>query len=426
MAARCADAAAAGFTGCLAPAEAIRLPETEQQTADARRARRLGESALREGAVGALVVAGGQGSRLGLASPKGCFEIGPVSGRTLFQLHAEKVLALARRYGRPIPWYIMTSDATFEPTTAFFEKHDYFGLARPDVFFFKQEMFPAIDEAGRLFMSARDRIFMSPSGTGGVFDALFRSGATEDMTRRGVRHLFYYQIDNPLVKTCDPEFVGYHAGADAEMSCKFVLKADPNEKVGVLGLVDGRLHVVEYIHMSQADKAATNPDGTLEYSCGSIAIHVIDRDFVIRLNRSEIRLPVYPAHKKIPHLDDSGSLVTPSEENGYKFERLVFDALPEARATVIVETDRAEEFAPVKNPSGKDSPESARRMMIELYAKWLEKAGVIVPRDVDGTPLGQIEISPLFALDAEELRMRLPPGTVFRSPMVIDAEGLQA
>jgi len=420
MARRCSEMAGARFTGELARPDAILLPSTPDETENARRARRLGEAALRQGKVAALMVAGGQGSRLGLVGPKGACVIGPVTGRTLFQLQAEKVLAVGKRYGKSVPFYIMTSDATHEPTVDFFEKRSYFGMNPDDVFFLRQEMLPAIDEEGKLLLAAKDRIFTSPTGTGGVIDSLYRSGATADMTRRGVEHVFYFQVDNVLVKVCEAEFVGYHCDAGAEMSCKFVRKSHPGEKVGVLGLIDGKLHVIEYIHMTDADKNATNPDGTLKYSYGSIAVHMIDRDFIIRINRSGVKLPVYLAHKKIPHIDEQGRPVTPQKENGYKFETFVFDALPEAVGAVIVETDRAEEFAPVKNPSGEDSVESARRMMVELYASWLDAAGVAVPRDNKGKPLGEIEISPLFALDQEELCAKLSPATSFTSPMVLE------
>ncbi|RMF68675.1 MAG: UDPGP type 1 family protein [Calditrichaeota bacterium] len=392
----------------LEPAEFIPVPRTPEQHRAADAAKQTGEQALRQGRVAAFLVAGGQGTRLGFDGPKGMYPISPVKNKTLFQLHAEKLLALSRRHGATIPWYIMTSATNDAETRAFFEQHDFFGLAREDVVFFQQAMVPALDENGKLFLDRKDHVFENPNGHGGSLAALKQSGALQDMRDRGIDLIFYFQVDNVLVKICDPVFLGFHLQNEAEMSAKVVEKIDPSEKVGVVGRIDGELGVIEYSDLPEAEKRARNPDGSLKFRGGSIAIHVLDVAFVERENEGGLRLPWHVAHKKIPHLDEQGNLVEPAEPNGYKFETFVFDALRDARRAMFLEVPREEEFSPVKNAEGVDSPSTARRDMVNLFASWLEKAGVTVPRNGDGTCKTPIEVSPLYALDAEELRQKLP------------------
>jgi UDP-N-acetylglucosamine/UDP-N-acetylgalactosamine diphosphorylase len=371
---------------------------------------------LKAGKIAAVLVAGGQASRLGFDKPKGIYPIGPVSNKSLFQLHAEKLSAIARRYRTRIPWYIMTSDTNTSEIRAFFEQHKLFGYPPSDIFFFEQEMMPALDEKGKLILDAPDHIFMNPNGHGGTLTALKKSGALEDMRRRGIEELFYFQVDNVLLQLCDPLFIGYHAAANAEMSAKVCGKRDPYEKVGVIGrLVDpvtgkaGPLKVIEYSDMTDADKEARNPDGALKYNAGSIAIHLFKLDFVAREVWDGTRLPWHVAHKRISYLDENDNLVQPDQPNGYKFETFIFDALSDARRVVLLEVDRRLEFSPIKNAAGEDSPQTARRDLCEFYAGWLEQANVKVPRDEAGHLKARIEISPLFALDAEELVRTIPP-----------------
>lgn len=400
----------APLAGEFEPAPVITLSHQRQHQGEGLARRALGESVLRAGTVAALLVAGGQASRLGFEGPKGAFPIGPISNKPLFQLHAEKLLATGRRYGVTIPWYLMTSESNEEQTRRLFTRHRFFGLDGHDVFFFQQGQMPALDANGKLLMDAPDHLFMSPDGHGGTLRALQKSGALDDMRRRGIEEIFYFQVDNVLLKMCDPLFIGYHVAAAAEMSAKVCAKRDAHENMGVIGKMNGRMCVIEYSDMSAADKEARSPDGRLKYNFGNLAMHMFKRSFVEREAGSQAgRLPWHVAHKRIPYIDASGVLVNPKEPNGFKFETFIFDALVDARSVVFMEVDRREEYSGVKNAEGKDSPATAREDLIDLYARWLERAGVRVPRDAAGRALSRIEISPLFALDAQELARKLPP-----------------
>ncbi len=391
----------AAVEGILEPVEVIPVPRTTEQQNAAEEARRIGQQALRDGRVAAFVVAGGQGTRLGFDGPKGCFPVGPVTGKSLFEMHAEKIRAASLEYGVPIPWYIMTSETNDEATREFFAHRNFFGIDESDVFLLKQKMIPALDEQGRLILDEKDHVFMNPNGHGGSLMALEESGALDDMTRRGITVVSYFQVDNVLIKIIDPVFLGYHIQAQAEMCSKVVQKRDPGEKVGVFGKVNGKMKVIEYSDMREEDKKAKNPDGSLKYGAGNVAIHLIDVAFVDREVRGGFKLPYHTAHKKIPFVDENGTRIHPDVPNGFKFETFVFDALNDTTRTMVMEVVREEEFSPVKNRTGEDSESTAKRDLSNYFGRWLEAAGVAVPRletgDVDGT----VEISPLFAADRE-------------------------
>lgn len=409
----------AGFPDAsrLAPPDVLRAPATDEQRAAQRRAVEAGEDALRDGRVAAFLVAGGQGTRLGFDGPKGMFPVGPVSSRTLFHWHAEQIRARGRRYGRSIPWYIMTSRANDAATRAFFAQERYFGLSPEDVFFFPQAMVPAVDHHGRLLLAQADALALSPDGHGGALSALVRSGAVEDMRRRGVDTISYFQVDNPLVGIADPEFIGYHRQAGAEMSSRVLRKADAEEKLGNLVLHDGRLTVIEYSDFPSSLAHATNPDGTLRFWVGSIAIHMVSVDFVARVG-GQAQLPWHVAHKKIAYYE-KGRIVKPAEPNGVKFETFVFDALPMARTSVTQEIRREDEFGPIKNAEGVDSAVSSRQLLSNRAARWLRRAGATVPGPVDGDSPVPLEIAPLFALDAEELARKVPSGLTVENGLAL-------
>lgn len=385
------------------------LPPTASAATAAERA--CGEEALRRGEVAALLVAGGQGSRLGFDKPKGMYPVGPVSSASLFQVHAEKVLALSRRYGKPVPLLVMTSPATHDDTETYFREHRHFGLSANDVFFFQQGTMPSLDFAtGKLLLEKRGRVFLSPNGHGGTLTALSESGLLADMKARGIRHVFYFQVDNPLVKIGDPDFLGRHVAAESEVSSKFVVKEDPAEKAGVLAVIDGKCGIIEYSDLSAEMAAEREPDGTLRFRAGSPAIHIFAVSFLERV-AAEGGLKYHVAKKKVPHFDAAtGQNVEPKTENALKFEMFIFDVLPMARRWLAVETPRAEEFAPLKNATGADSPETVRRALLNLYGGWLEKAGVAT----NGHP---VEVSPLFALDAAELAAKLRRGFEVNGPV---------
>ncbi len=383
--------------------------------------RQAGAEAMARGEVAVLLVAGGQGSRLGFDKPKGMFPIGPISNKSLFQIHAEKVFALNRRHGRPVPFLIMTSPATHDDTEAFFREHRFFGLPRSEVFFFQQGTMPAVEIAtGRLLLERPGVLFTSPNGHGGTLTALADSGLLADMHRRGIRSVFYFQVDNPLVKVADPGFVGKHQLERSEASSKAIEKAYPEEKMGVLSLIDGRCGIIEYSDMPEDLLNATDAEGKLLHRAGSPAIHIFDVEFLMRITERADKLPYHIARKKVPCINAAGEPIDPEEPNALKFERFIFDALPLADRWLVQEALRSEEFSPVKNKEGVDSPDTARRDLINLAARWLEHAGVRVPRDQDGNAVVPLEISPSFALDHHELAARMPSGRVIDGPLYLE------
>lgn len=380
-------------------------PRDEQQREKYAQATRLGESLVRQGKVAGFVVAGGQGTRLGFDGPKGNFPISPIKNKTLFQIFAESLLAASKKYNTTIPWYIMTSPLNHQATLEILESAGYYGLDKKDVFLFQQGTMPNFDFEGKILLADKDTIAASPDGHGGSLKALYKSGAIADMRRRGVEYLSYWQVDNSLVRIVDPLFIGLHVLDRSEMSSKALLKADPLEKVGNFCLVDGKVTVIEYSDLPEEQALRRKADGSLVFELGSIGLHMIDAAFIERLNRGgDFALPLHRAIKKIPHIDAAGNPVNPTEPNGIKLETFVFDALPLAEQSIILETIRSEEFAPVKNATGPDSPEVTRRMMIERAAHWLEQAGVAVPRKADGTPDCVLEIAPSFALCADDIK----------------------
>jgi UDP-N-acetylglucosamine/UDP-N-acetylgalactosamine diphosphorylase len=379
--------------------------------------RSLGEEALRRGEVAALVVAGGQGSRLGFEHPKGMYSIGPISRKSLFQIHAEKVLALGRRYGKQPPFLVMTSPATDVETRQFFAEHAYFGLPKEEVFFFCQGAMPVLDLAtGKLLLEAPGRLFLSPDGHGGTLTALSKSGLLEQLRRRGIRHLFYFQVDNPLVKVADPIFLGRHLSQRSEASSKIVPKQGPKDRLGNLVLVDGRCTMIEYSDLTDSLANERDANGRLRLWAGSPAIHIFDVDFLARVTAGAGLLPFHIARKKVSYLDDKGQLVQPKKENALKFERFIFDVLPLAERWLVMETSHREEFAPLKNGEGADSPKTVQAALTNLAADWLTRAGVKVPRKANGEPSVALEVSPLFALDADEFAARVDRNTRIEGP----------
>ncbi|MEK7325363.1 MAG: UDPGP type 1 family protein, partial [Chloroflexota bacterium] len=355
---------------------------------------RLGRQRLASSKVAALTVAGGQGTRLGFAGPKGAVPVTPVGGKTLFQLFAETVLAAGRRYNVSNPWYVMTSPANHHETVDYFIEHNFFGLPRPDVFLFSQGMLPAFDFRGRLLLEEKHRLALSPDGHGGVLKALLLSGALDDMHARGVEVISYFQVDNPLVKPFDPLFIGLHVLTQSEMSTKVARKADDLERVGNLCLRDGRLTVIEYSEFPQTHAREQNADGRRRFDAANLAIHLLDVGFVQRITSRTFDLPYRRAEKVVPYRDENGLLISPTTPNAIKLETFIFDVLPWAKNPLVLEVDRAEEFSPVKNLTGVDSLESAKRDQVRRACRWLEVAGVSIPRGLDGEPNVTVAISP--------------------------------
>jgi UDP-N-acetylglucosamine/UDP-N-acetylgalactosamine diphosphorylase len=379
-------------------------PLGAEQEQEYKQAESLGKELISAGKVAAFVVAGGQGTRLGFDESKGNFPASPIKRKTLFQIFAEKIKAASIKYDSKIPWYIMTSPLNFSQTIVIFKENDYFGLGEEDVIVFQQGTMPNFDLEGNILLADKGCVATSPDGHGGSLKALYDSGALADIKKRGIEQISYFQVDNPLVEVIDPLFVGLHVAAGAEMSSKALLKAYPTEKVGNFCLVDGKVTVIEYSDLSDEQVNQKNSDGSFVFELGSTAIHIISASFVEHLNANGFSLPFHRAEKKIPYVDADGNNVLPAEPNGVKLETFVFDALPLARESIILQTPREDEFAPIKNATGVDSPEVTRRMMTEKCANWLAAAGVAVPKNDDGSVNCVIEIAPSFAIDVEELK----------------------
>ncbi|MHC4948950.1 MAG: UTP--glucose-1-phosphate uridylyltransferase [Planctomycetota bacterium] len=376
----------------------------------AARFRAAGESLIREGRVAAFTVAGGQGTRLGWNGPKGTYPGTPVTGKPLFRVFAEQILATQRRYGVTIPWYIMTSPMNDAQTRAFIVDNNCFGLRRQDIFMFPQGVMPSIDAVtGRLLLADEHTVALNPDGHGGSIRALRTSGAVEDMRARGIEHISYFQVDNPLVRAIDPLFIGLHATApdsSAQMSSKSVPKTEPGEKVGVLCRGGGRTMVIEYSVLPESLAVQREDDGRLRFRAGNMAVHVLGLSFVEELTPAgaPFALPWHRADKAVAfHDPETGRNVEPDGPNAVKLETFVFDALPLAESSIVFETSRAEEFAPIKNREGADSARTSYEMQFDRNGAWLEQHGVRVPRDADGHVSARIEISPLTALEAADL-----------------------
>lgn len=361
----------------------------------------LGWEALRAGKVACLVVAGGQGTRLGWDHPKGTFPASPVLEKSLFQLFAEQVLATSRRAGAPLHWYVLTSRQNRAETEAFFAEHERFGLPADQVTLLVQREVPTVDARGKLLMTGKAEIAMNPDGHGGTLRALRDARAIQDMAERGVETLFYFQVDNPLCRIADPAFIGAHLQAGAEASTKVVRKVDPSEKIGLVAQRGGKATVIEYSELSKADQERRDEAGQLVFRAGNTAIHAWSVKFFERLVGAGYELPYHLAHKAVPQVGPDGVVATPDEPNAIKFETFIFDLLPEAQTHVVFEVERAEEFEPLKNKTGPYSPETVRRAQSARAARWLSHAG--------HTPEPEVtyEVSPLTALDADELKARL-------------------
>ena len=367
-------------------------------------ARAEGERLLRAGAVGVFCVAGGQGTRLGFDGPKGCYPATPIREASLFQTFAEQILKAGDKYGKRPPLYLMTSDVNDAATRAFFTEHDHFGLDPADVTIFPQAMMPAFDaETGKALLAEKHRLALSPNGHGGSLKALHTSGALADMAARGVEHLAYIQVDNPMVKALDPLFLGLHAQDGSEMSSKALPKRDPLEKLGNFCIADGKLTIIEYSNLPEALARETKPDGSLRFLFGSPAMHLIATNFVRRLNEGEggFALPWNRADKKVPHVDlTSGEPVKPDAPNAVKLETFVFDAIPLCTNAIILETSRAEEFGPIKNapePGLEDSPLTSRQLQSDRAHAWLNAAGIATPAGAT------LELTHRSAIDREDV-----------------------
>ena len=365
-------------------------------------AKEVGGRALAAGKVAMILVAGGQGSRLGFDHPKGMFPIGPISQRPLYQIIMENVLARARQFESTIPMYVMTSPPTHAESTEFLEANDLFGFDRGNFRIFCQGVMPAVDLDGKLLLEEPGKIFASPDGHGGTVDALEKSGCLEDMRRRGIEYVFYGQVDNPLIQVCDPALIGFHILHQSQMTTQVVRKQEPLQKVGNVVSVDGKVQIIEYSDLPEQYATQLNDDKSLTLWAGSIAVHIFDSTFLYRASKSASMLPFHHANKKVAYIDSNGQKVQPTENNAVKFEKFIFDLLPLAENAIVCEVDPAEGFCAVKNapPAPSETPEHVRDAIVALHTRWLRDAGVSV---AEGVP---VEINPSFAVDAAEVKTK--------------------
>jgi UDP-N-acetylglucosamine/UDP-N-acetylgalactosamine diphosphorylase len=374
-------------------------------------ARTVGAELLRAGHIGMILVAGGLGTRLGFDQPKGLLEIGPLSRRSLFQVLLEQLLAVRRRYDVSIPLYVMTSPATDDVTRRYLEEHRWFGLPAEDCRIFSQGTMWAVDKKfERILLESPSSLFLGPDGHGGMVAALAGSGCLADAQRRGIKHFFYGQIDNPLLQVCDELFLGSHVLAGSEMTTQVVHKRDPLERVGNVVSVDGKVMVIEYSDLPDEFARQANAGGSLKLWAGNLAVHALDVEFLARAARQKSALPFHYAKKKVRCLDAAGNLVEPQQPNAIRFEKFIFDLLPLAKNALVVEVDAAEAFAPVKNSDDDptDNPRLAKAAIIDHARRLLQAAGVHVAEDI------AVEINPLWASTVEEIRHRLRVGTTVR------------
>ncbi len=368
-----------------------------------KKAYELGEEAISNGKTAFVTVAGGQGSRLGYNGPKGNYPISPIREASLFQIFSEKLLSACKKYNTLIPWGIMTSEQNNEGIISFFKKNKYFGLDKNSIHFFIQGMLPSVEPDGKLIIAENGGLFKNPDGHGGLVNAIKKNGLLEKLKKSGIEELFHFQVDNPIVIVPDPLYLGMHILKNSQVSSKVIKKRSPEEKLGVIGLVNGKPGIIEYSDLNEKNMYAVDENGELVFSQGNIAIHILNVDFL----SSGPVLPYHIAKKKIKGYKQEESSLVLKELDGVKFEMFIFDTISAAERIMFFETLREEEFSPLKNKAGEDSIETCKMNQIEKAAKYLKECGIDVPRDNNGRLKYKIEISPLFALDLNSLKERL-------------------
>ena len=344
--------------GVFAPLDAVEVSEIEARGAEFKE---LGLKAIREGKVGAVLLAGGQGTRLGLDRPKGTLNIGVAKELYLFEQLLRNLMDVTDEAGVYVPLYIMTSNINNADTTAFFEEHDYFGYPKDYVKFFVQEMVPACDYEGRIYMQSQTEVAMSPNGNGGWFSSMVNAGLLSDIKERGIEWINVFAVDNCLQRIADPMFVGATIAYGCESGAKVVRKAAPDERVGVLCTEDGKPSIAEYYEMTEEMATARKENGDLKYGFGVILNYLFSEKKLEQI--ADARMPIHVVEKKIPYMDVDGTFVKPEQPNGYKFETLVLDMVHMMDDCIPYEVVREREFAPIKNLHGVDSLDSARELM---------------------------------------------------------------
>lgn len=344
--------------GYLEPLGALEVDEIEANKAHFEE---VGIDALKAGKVGAILLAGGQGTRLGFDKPKGTFCVGVNKELYIFECLINNLMDVVRKAEAWVPLYIMTSDKNNDDTIAFFKEHDYFGYNPDFVHFFKQEMAPSVGYDGKIYMESKDSISLSPNGNGGWFLSLQKAGFVEQMKEQGVEWLTVFAVDNVLQRINNPEFLGAVIDSKAQCGAKVVRKAAPDERIGVLCLEDGKPSIVEYYEMTYDMVHLKDERGNLLYNFGVILNYMFRIDALEEISKNV--MPYHIVEKKIPHLDVDGNLVKPEKPNGYKFEVLVLDMIHLMDSCCSYEVVREKEFAPIKNLHGVDSVDTARELL---------------------------------------------------------------
>ncbi|KHJ40836.1 UTP--glucose-1-phosphate uridylyltransferase [Trichuris suis] len=376
-----------------------------------RRLFELGMDAIAKGHVAVILLSGGQGTRLGSADPKGFYNVGLPSGKSLFQLQAERLLRLqsmaAERSGQKvanITWCIMASQLTEHSVKAFFKTHDYFGLSPSQVVFFTQSLMPCFDNSGKVILDAPDHIAVAPDGNGGLYEALKKDGVLDVLSAKGIRYVHVYCVDNILVRVADPWFVGFCRHMEADCAVKSVERQNPLEPIGVICQRDGKPAVVEYSEISRQLAQKRDNSGRLLFRQGNIANHMFTLSFLQQVVKDNCQLPYHMARKKIPFLSNDGRLVTPDSTNGFKLEKFIFDVFPYSKNFAVLEVVRDEEFSPLKNADSAkvDCPTSCRQDLCNLHRRWIEAAA---GRSFQGADNNTIicEVSPLLSYAGEKL-----------------------
>lgn len=343
--------------GVISPIASMELPEIE---ANKEKFKSVGLESIKKGEVAAVLLAGGMGTRLGSDDPKGMYNIGITKTVYIFQRLIENLMDVVKEAGVYIPLYVMTSDKNNEATVNFFNEQNFFGYDKEYVKFFKQEMAPASDYNGKVYLEAKDRLSTSPNGNGGWYISMVKAGLADEAKKRGIKWINIFAVDNVLQRIADPVFVGAVIDGGFVSGAKVVRKVAKDEKVGAMCLEDGRPSIVEYYDMTEELMDAKNEKGDPAYNFGVILNYLFSIDELDEIyNR---KLPLHVVEKKIPHLDENGNLVKPEEPNGYKFEQLVLDMIHQMKNTIPFEVVREKEFAPIKNKTGVDSVESAREL----------------------------------------------------------------
>lgn len=352
------QAAETGKRGTIAPIKAMTIPEIDMGR---ERFERIGMEAVKAGKLGAVLLAGGMGTRLGSDAPKGMYDIGISKPVYIFQRLIENLMKVVEKAGNYIQLFVMTSEKNHDATVGFFKEHDYFGYDKDYIAFFKQDMAPAADFDGKVYMEAKDSIATSPNGNGGWFLSMKKSGLIELVEKRGIEWLNVFAVDNVLQSIADPVFAGAVLEGGYSVGSKVIRKVNPQEKVGVMCTEDGRPSIVEYIELTEDMLTQRDENGEYAYNFGVILNYLFRVDKLVNL--LERKLPYHKSAKKIPYINEAGELVKPEEPNGYKYEQFILDMIQMLDSCLPFEVVRGKEFAPIKNKTGVDSVESARELL---------------------------------------------------------------